>query len=375
MEKKRTANTEIKQKNRTNIYQLLRKRGELSRQDIVSALQLSLPTVTQNLIEMQNEGLIEESGSIGNTGGRRAKVFSIVKDARTAIGIDVTKNHVTAVAVDLNGEIRVKMRTKLRFERTAEYYRELGSIIEKTIAEGKMDRDRILGVGIGVPGLITPDNQTVFYGEILNFTGATCQEFSQYIPFPSALFNDANAAGFAETWTNPDIKNAFYIMLSNNVGGAIYINNSQYCGENIRAGEVGHIIIEPDGLRCYCGQRGCVDRYCAATVLSNLTDGNLGAFFEKLKGGDAEAKQLWDEYLRHLATTVINIRMLFDCPIIIGGYVGEYIDDYLDDLKALVAGRSSFEQTADYIIPCRYKNEAIAAGAALNYIYGFLNQI
>lgn len=374
MEKK-TANIEIKQKNRTNIYQFLRKSGKLSRQDIVSALQLSLPTVTQNLAELQAEGLVEEAGTIGNTGGRRAKTYSIVSDARTAIGIDVTKNHVTAVAVDLNGAIISKMRTKLRFERSEAYYRRLGEIIDTLIAEGKMDRGRVLGVGIGVPGLITLDNQTVFYGVILNFTGATCEEFSQFIPFNTALFNDANAAGFAETWTNPDIKNAFYIMLSNNVGGAIYINNRQYTGENIRAGEVGHIIIEPDGLLCYCGQRGCVDRYCAATVLSSLTDGNLSMFFERLRTGDNAARKLWDEYLRHLATTVINIRMLFDCPIIIGGYVGEYIDDYLPDLKALIAGRSSFENNADYIMPCRYKTEAIAAGAALNYVYGFLSQI
>ena len=115
MEKK-TANIEIKQRNRTNIYQLLRKQGELSRQEIVMALQLSLPTVTQNLAELQAEGLVTEAGTIGNTGGRRAKTYSIVRDARTAIGIDVTKHHVTAVAVDLNGAIIAKTRTKLTFE-------------------------------------------------------------------------------------------------------------------------------------------------------------------------------------------------------------------------------------------------------------------
>ncbi len=372
---KKTANIEIKQRNRSSIYQLLRRHEALSRQDIVSELQLSLPTVTQNLTELLQEGLIKESGTIGNTGGRRAKAFSTVSDAGTAIGVDITRNHITAVAVDLKGTVVAQTKNKITFERSKSYYRQLGDIVEETISVGKLDRKKVLGVGIGVPGLITADHQTVFYGEILNFTGATCEEFAQYIDLPVALFNDANAAGFAEMWTNPDINSAFYVMLSNNVGGAIYNNHRQFCGEHMRAGEIGHVIIVPDGLRCYCGQHGCVDAYCAATVLSNMTDGNLKLFFEKLDHGDEKAKQLWSEYLRHLAKALINVRMLFDFPIIIGGYVGEYIDEYLPDLKLLIAGKNSFESNADYILPCRYKVESIATGAALYYIDEFLNTI
>lgn len=372
---KRTANIEIKQRNRTNIFQFFRQNMSVSRQDIVTQLGLSLPTVTQNLQELKEEGLISESGTIGNTGGRRARAYSLVKEARTAIGLDITKHHVTAVAVDLSGSIIATNRKRIHFSRSDSYYQNLGEIIEEIISTAHLDKKNILGVGIGVPGLITPNNRTVFYGEILNFTGATCQEFSKYIPYPTALFNDANAAGFAETWSNKETKNAFYIMLSTNVGGAIYINNRQYCGDNIRGGEVGHMIIVPNGKQCYCGQKGCVDAYCAATVLSAITDGNLALFFSRLQNHDPKVLPIWDTYLHHLATTVINLRMLFDCDIIIGGYVGAYIDQYMDDLKKLIAGRSSFENNADYIKPCRYKTEAIAAGAALNYISVFLNSI
>ena len=374
MEKK-TANIEIKQKNRTNIFRFFRKKNGVSRQDIVSELGLSLPTVTQNLLELIKDGLIEETGSVGNTGGRRARTYSLVKDARTAIGLDITKHHVTAVAVDLSGAIIATIRKRLNFSRSDCYYRNLGDIIEEIVKEAQLNEEKILGVGIGVPGLITPDNKTVFYGEILNFTGATCEEFSKYIPYRTKLFNDANAAGFAETWSNPNTRNAFYIMLSTNVGGAIYIDHHQYCGDNIRGGEVGHIIIVPNGKQCYCGQKGCVDAYCAATVLASATEGNLASFFDRLQNRDSEVMHIWEEYLQHLAITVINVRMLFDCDIIIGGYVGAYMDQYLDDLKKLIAGRSSFEKNADYLKPCYYKIEAIAAGAALNYISDFLNSI
>lgn len=375
MVQKLTSSLELKQKNRSHVFQLLYKTSGLTRQDIVARLQLSLPTVTQNLEELQAEGLICEDGSKGNTGGRRAKTYALVANARTAIGLDITKGGITAVAVDLLGNIVARVHESVQFSKTEAYYRRVGHVIDLILRQGKLDKDRVLGVGIGVPGLITPDHQKVFYGEILQFTDATCMEFSEFIPFRANLYNDANAAGFAESWVRPDLKNAFYLMLSNNVGGAIYINNRQYNGDNTRSGEVGHIQIVPNGKLCYCGQRGCVDAYCAATVLSGMTNGDLNVFFAKLERKDPKACAVWREYLQHLSVTVANVRMLLDCNIILGGYVGEYIDPYLDELKALAARLSGFEDTADYLLPCSYKKEAIAAGAALSYIAEFVKSI
>lgn len=372
---KLTSSLELKQKNHSNIFRLFYQSSSLTRQDVVAQLQLSLPTVTQNLEDLLAEGLLQKDGSKGNTGGRRASTYALVADARTAIGLDVTRHAITAVAVDILGNIIAQVHRPIPFSRTDAYYRSLGETIEAVIAQGQLARDHILGVGIGVPGLITPDRQTVFYGEILHFTGASCEEFSKYIPFATELCNDANAAGFAESWVRPNLENAFYLMLSNNVGGAIYLNNRQYNGDNIRSGEAGHLQIVPNGKRCYCGQQGCVDAYCAATVLSSATDGDLSRFFSLLQSGDPQCGKVWSEYLQHLAKAIINIRMLLDCNIILGGYVGEYIVPYLEDLKKATAALSGFEATADYLLPCKYNKNAIAAGAAMGYIAKFVRSI
>ena len=366
---------EIKQKNRTSIFSLFRNGQQLSRQDIVSALDLSLPTVTNNLEELKAQGLIAQTGSFGNTGGRRARAYELVYDARTAIGLDITRHHVTAVAVDLRGTIITSRRRRLDFQRTDEYYQELGNIVRQIVAAAELDEKNILGVGIGVPGLVTADHQTVFYGGVLGFTGATCAEFSQYIPYPTALHHDTDAACFAEMWVSPDTQDAFYIMLSASVGGTVYIGGTQYSGSKMRAGEVGHTVVVPDGKKCYCGRRGCVDPYCAAPALTAVTDGDLKLFFQRLKEEDPQVKSVWQEYLQHLAAAVGNLRMLFDCDIIIGGYVGSYMDEYIDQLRELVLERSTFDDNADYVRACRCKTEAIAAGAALNYISVFLESI
>lgn len=375
MQRKKTTNLEIKKINHTNIYQLLRANNGMTIQDIVNSLNLSLPTVTQNIYELQTEGLIKKSGLVGNTGGRRASTYDIVNDARTAIGLDITNNHVTIVAVDLRGSIIECVRTRKKFERSDQYYHYIGSLINSLIEKSNLKKDLILGVGISIPGLVTEDHQTVFFGEILHFTNSTCSEFSKYIPYKTALFNDANAASFAEIWACHDIENAFYFMLSNNIGGSVVINNQIYTGDHLRSGEVGHLKIVPNGKDCYCGQKGCVDAYCAATVLSSLTDGNLASFFALLKIGDKEATKLWNEYLDYLAITVNNLHMLFDCKIILGGYVGEYIEDYMEEFRSRVQKLNSFVESADYLMVCSYKTEAIAAGAALNFISDFIATI
>lgn len=375
MPTEKTTSIGIKKINRNRIFNLIRREGSLSRQDLVYRLHLSLPTITQNLTELKSEGLLCESGSFGNTGGRRARAYSIVCDAKVALGLDITKHHISLVAIDLNGTILQKKRIRYDFSLDQSYSKNLGKLVEEMISSARIDPVRILGVGIAVPGLITEDHQRVFYGKILNFTDTTVDDFSRFIPYPCALFNDANAAGFSETWLEPDLKNAFYISLSNNVGGSILINNQVYTGENSRSGEIGHITMFPDGPLCYCGQRGCFETCCSATVLSDLTDGNLEEFFRQLKAGNTECSKKWNQYLSHLSVAVNNVRMLFDCKIILGGYVGAYIDDDIEKLKRLAAARNTFENNADYLQVCKYKTESIASGAALTYIDSFLKSI
>ena len=375
MQGKQTANLHIQKTNRTNIYQLLRQQDALTKQDIVQRLQLSLPTVTQNINSLISEGLVMEDGSVGHTGGRRAKTYSIVRNARTAVGLDITRNHITAVAVDLTGEVIAQHRERHKFERSDSYYKHLGVTIRDLVKKASLAEEQILGVGIGLPALVTDDNQTIFYGEILKFTGATCQEFSKYIHYKTALYNDANAAGFADFWIRRTPGSAFYLMLSNNIGGAVVINNQIYGGSHFHSGEIGHLTLFPQGKPCYCGQKGCVDAYLAATVLSSLSDGNLADFFLLLEQKNHKAVKLWNFYLDCLALTVNNLQAVFDSKVILGGYVGEYMEKYIDEIKARATKLNSFENDADYLDVCRYKTHSIAAGAALNFIVEFIDSI
>ena len=161
-------------------------------------------------------------------------------------------------------------------------------------------------MGIGIPALVQSDNRTVFYSGIMEIEEGTYDMFHKFIHYEISMFNDAKASCFAEKWVNKDIRNAFYILLSNNVGGAMIINGQVYSGNNFRAAEVGHITLVPQGRQCYCGQCGCVDPYLAAT---NLSRDDLAGYFKNLETtADRKTLDNWDRYLDYMAATVNNVR-------------------------------------------------------------------
>ncbi|MFQ9679073.1 MAG: ROK family protein [Ruthenibacterium lactatiformans] len=106
------------------------------------------------------------------------------------------------------------------------------------------------------------------------------------------------------------------------MGSAVLIGRRLYLGHNLRSGEVGHTTLVPGGRPCYCGKSGCVDAYCRAGLLHGHTGGSLKDFFLRLHTGDAALRSVWDAYLDNVAVVVNNLRMMLDCDVILGGYVG-----------------------------------------------------
>ncbi|RKM63285.1 ROK family transcriptional regulator [Butyrivibrio sp. XB500-5] len=359
--------------NTSNIYSYFLEHPDATKQDLASALNLTLPTVNKNIDYLSELGLIAVSGSRGQTGGRRATTYSLCADAKVSLGLDITKHHVSCVVVDLNGNIISFSRNYLIFEFKDSYFKEVANLLKKFIKESNIDDKKILGVGIGIPALVQSDNKTVFYSGIMDIREDTYDMFRKYIDMDIVMFNDAKASCFAEKWINKDLVNAFYIMLSNNVGGAMMINGQVYSGDNFRSAEVGHITLVPHGRKCYCGQYGCVDPYLAAT---NLSQDDLEGYFKELETTkDEKILDEWQQYLDYTAQTVVNVRAILDCDIILGGYVGAYLEPYLDEIKKRALKISTFDTNADFIKLCSYKRENIAAGAALYFISQFIKTI
>lgn len=371
----RSTNIEVKKNNRNRIFRYICRNGGTSNPDIAYALKVSLPTVTQNTKELAEKGLIEEVGELQSTGGRRAKALAVAKNAQYAAGVDITKNHIGLLLTNLTGEILKYDRIGIAYQESEQYYDTVNERLEQFLEKSMIDRDKLLGIGISVPGIVDLEKRSITYSHALNIQSVPFKNISKYFALPCDIMNDANAAAYAERLRTEGAERFFYLSLSNTVGGALWDSRKLIQGDHFRCGEAGHMTVFPGGDLCYCGKKGCLDAYCSAKVLSRMTDGKLEEFFVLLSKREAAAVAVWDRYTDCLAAAVNNIYMILDCDIILGGYVGSFFEPYLDEMWEKVKKGNTFRQDRCFLRSCSYRIETAALGAAMKIIENFIEQV
>lgn len=359
--------------------------------EIAAALDMSGPTVLSLVNELRDSGMIEEVGEYKSTGGRKAKAIASVKGIRYALGLDITKNHIVIAYTDLTQQVLNYERMYKPFENTAEYFRAVSEEIQEFVRQNKIPDERIVGLGISAPVIIDRDREMISNSHALGVHNVPCENWTTYMPYPSALLNDANAAVLTEWIGKETCESMVYLSLSNTVGGAVvyqsdrgnvysrdgYLKDvsSMHLGNNWRSGEFGHMVIHPEGRKCYCGKKGCVDAYCSALRLADMEDGILEKFFVHLKEGSEEHKKVWEEYMENLALTVDNLRMIFDMDVVLGGYVGCYMEPYIPELQKRLSELDIFERRGNYVRACGCRSEASAFGSAIYQMEKYIESI
>ena len=145
---------EKKKQNKVKIAKFIRYKGHTSKPEIAAELGISMPTVLQNVKELTESGIVEEIGEYESTGGRKAKTLSITASWKMAVGLDITLNHISMVMLDLKGTITGKKRIRKNYENSYEYYRGLADELDCFVEETGTAPEKILGVGISIPGVI-----------------------------------------------------------------------------------------------------------------------------------------------------------------------------------------------------------------------------
>ena len=366
-----------RRQSRSSIYRYLYNAKDFcSRQSLARELNLSLPTVYQNLSELMEEGLVRDSGEQQSTGGRKASGLSIVPEARIAVGVSITEAHLRFVAADLQLQELAYQKAVIPPE-TA--FPDLGGFLapalEQFLDDNRIERSRMLGVGIALPGIITPDGSGIFSAPTLDLKNTSLQSLTQSIPYPVYVENDGTSGGYAEWFKHSGKQNMAYLSLENGVGGAILFNGAPYIGDNRRSGEFGHMCVEPGGLLCKCGRQGCLEAYCSARRISDDLGITLKEFFDGVDHHVLEYELLWYDFLRHLATGINSIRMMLDCDVVLGGFLTEYISPYISQLKSYAAAANTFETNADYLRLSALRKHTVPLGVALHFVVQFLDQI
>ena len=276
------------------------------------------------------------------------------------IGIDLGGSHIAIGIVDRNGKILEKVEKKLRGVDT----KELKKIIINTIRENvdKFRKDyEITEVGIAIPGTVT-ENEVIKSVNLGLKNYKIIEELKEKINLPIKIRNDAKCAAIAES-TYGSLKNykrILFLTLGTGIGGAVIIDNKLLNTGKLPGCEIGHMVIEKNGIQCNCGKKGCFEKYAsmkafknnlrkALDLNENFSGKELLALINNTTKEDKNYKiinKVKREFIENLAIGISNLVNIFEPEAIgIGGSFVYFSDVLLDDLKEeLVAGNLLFNK-------------------------------
>ncbi|TWE01199.1 putative NBD/HSP70 family sugar kinase [Neobacillus bataviensis] len=366
---------DIKKGNYSSIYHLIYQNEKLSKQEIANQLHLSLPTVTQNLVRLEKEKLIEKSGRFESSVGRRAAAYAICPQARISIGVEIQKRTVQILAIDLRGHAFQQERLAMEYSNEDRYYKELSQAVQTFISSLDVREEQVLGIGFAVQGLTSNDGKKITYGKILISTGLDIEVFSQYLPYPCMFLHDAKCAATTELWVRSDIGDAVYLSIGPHLGGAIIIDGQIYMGKEGHSGTVEHMTIHPDGPACYCGKKGCMETYSSVNALLE-EDESLDFFFEQVRSRIPSYVKRWNSFLDYLARSINNIHLVLNREFILGGHISSYLkEEDIEILHEKVNEKTAFPSNEPFIHISRSPANGVPMGAAIPFIQSFLNTI
>ncbi|MFE9559837.1 ROK family protein [Streptomyces sp. NPDC006487] len=270
---------DLRRENRTAVLQRLYFDGPLSRFSLGPATGLSSGSISNVVAELVNDGLVEEAGSVESAGGRPRTLLRVSPTSGYMIGVDVGETRIRIELFDLTLTELARVERPLeaagprRIDRydVAVVVRHLREGIAEVLHRAGIEPERLLGVGIGVPGIVarTADGAVV-HGQTIGWDAVPLERMlrdSRLLPetVPYYIDNGAKTLGQAEMWfgAGRGARNAVVVLFGSGVGACVVSEDTR----TGRAIEWGHLTVRVRGRRCRCGAQGCLEAYAGAEAL------------------------------------------------------------------------------------------------------------
>ena len=270
----------------------------LSRVELAQIVGLSPQTISNISRRLLDQDLIVEAGKEGTGPGKPRTMLRLNSAGRYAVGVHLDPAVTTFVVLDLVGA--VVRNSRIKPPSGAEPDAVIGIIaaeIKRLIAESGVDPARIAGLGVASPGPIDLEEGTVVDPPLLlGWHRVPLRDALAAATGLSTLVDkDVTSAAVAETWAGgPSGAGSFIFMyMGTGIGCGIVLNDEVLRGTSGNAGEIGHIVVDPDGAPCGCGLRGCVKSSCIPQVLVAQAEaaGILGGSMHPAEGTDGPVIQ------------------------------------------------------------------------------------
>lgn len=358
----------LRDHNRGLVLNLLRTQGPLSRTTLAQKTGLAPSVLTRLVRTLIQEGVVREIGKAQSNGGRRPTLISLNPTWACAIGVKVEKNRLLGARVDLLGNIQA--RSALPFPPSPPpnlFYQLTHSLVDR------LSQGRILGVGIGVSGFVDPRSGVDLYSPILGWLEVPVRgPLEELLGLPVWVENDVNALTLAECWYGAGrrFRNFVCVTVGEGIGAGVVIEGDLYRGATGGAGELGHTTLHPEGPRCRCGERGCLEVYASDQFLSaqaqKLGFQDIPQLIQAARSGHGPAKDAFAAMGRALGIGCKNLVNLLNPEAIVLG--GERLDAWELFLPAFEeeVRRHSFPKEAEElaIVPAQLGEDGFLIGAA-----------
>ncbi len=332
----------VAQLNKSQVFDLVRKKGPISRTEIARTIGLSMPTVMKITEEFTRKNLLMEIGKGESRGGRQPELLELNSDSKFCIGVGIGRSRTYAVMINLIGE--VVCREIMETGNTAYpevWINRLIETIEQLIQNSGIMENQILGMGIGMPGILDIKNGEVlfspdFHWENVKLLEPVKKRFSMDITLENA--NRALAMGEYFFGAGIESKNFLVVNLGHGIGSAIVREGEFYRGSSGSSGEIGHIVLEKDGPQCNCGNKGCLEAIASGnaiardakiailegkkTMVKDLAGDDINlveakTVFEAAKRGDKVAGGIVERAIQYIGIGLANYINLLDPDLII----------------------------------------------------------
>ncbi len=349
----------MRNQNVSVLFQCLRASGPLTRHELQEKTGLSWGAVSSIVGAFLSNGMLTETPVPGNRSGRTPASLDVNSQDNLLIGVDLNAQGISCVITDLRARTLFSNREPVAHATQRGFLNQAISMIEDAILEMGHDISHYIGIGVSVQGSVdTANGVSLNSPHLPEWNNVPVSDIlKQRFALPVVLVHDTNAMVLAEQWSSnaKSMRNLVFIRLDMGLGMSMVIDNKIYVGADGTAGEFGHMVINPDGPLCTCGNYGCMEAYVSGrSLLQKVREGiKLGCCDLELTGtpfdhdlalvaGAARAGSVFERGLfsnmgMYLGAGISNLIMMLNPEmVVIGGDLAKYGDLYMDKVHQVL---------------------------------------
>jgi len=316
----------MRKQNKYIVLDAIRQMAPISRIQLSKYTKMSPTTITRIVQELEAEGFVLEGIAEETAIGRRPTLIHMREDALYTIGIELDCFAIRIGILDFLGKLiafqEVKCSIRHRYDEALHL---LKQSIDNMMTEYHIAQEKLLGIGIGIPGVINNEEGIIVSSEQLKWENCHIREdLNGVFGCEVIVDNELKMQIYAEIGDiyTPQYSNCILVGIGTGIGASILLNGEVYRGIENKAGEISHITINPFGAMCHCGKRGCLSMYVSEVSLLKRTPENLNIqsieeLLHCVNQGEQWAIDIQQDVATFLAIAINNLVCLYEPEAVI----------------------------------------------------------